>query len=680
MVPPSIDYYAKMINITRYLFLLVTLLCIPGMLLHDYLPVLMIVGYTGLACLFLLALQSHFYQRMGIPARKYLMKDYLYKLAALYNEEPKKFVSKYKQAANAGRAYLAFLLSAYVAAAMGLITTVIMLNSTLSALWIGVFSSICLVWFIAKYLVIKYEPMKANYLDESLHPDLFQLIEKACMRADMPVIDKVILDSSSGLSLISIYLGSKRSPESILTIGLFPHILLSEEELETIIMHELMHIRRNVQEQSLDINKKSAYWSSVVENAENGGIVARRLLGNFGSNYIMKINLFLRALSKMDESQVDMDTIKYINKNTYAKALMKLTIISLYFEKEVDLLKLEQAPKSLYTFMLNDFHSWFNREKSSLADRILSQKTFDEDTHLRFKERMDHIGVTDLSWDIEFSNEILSDEKEFILEDMNRWWFKANESIWNDKKKNILEYTEKSKEYIDNEEYQGSLEYGYFLEGLGRFDEALNCYESVLDREEDDAMALFRSGIIYSVRNDMKCIEFFKKAMEEDRNTISYGLSQIEDFLYRNGLLEMKKELAPCMEEMAEIYLEKEYEESHLRENDVLIQSRLTIEQKEKLASLLKEIPAVSKVMLAEKELKFSRENLIIVGIWFERDFTRILKMDSRRLDWNGIHEALSQIEGKYAAYDLRKNPTVTSRLSTVEDALLYDRIADQAE
>ena len=674
MVPSSMNYYHQMMKITIGFWLISAMACIPGLFYGDYLPVILIICYSGLCSLLLLGLIAFNYKKFGILFNVQIHKTFLYDLVNLYDKNPERFEKKYKQLQNSGRVYLLVLILASIASLVGFVITAYVFGSASLAIGIGSISMYFFAHNTVKYLFVKYEQTDITCLERFEHPELFQHVDHACIKVGLGELDKIVINEDSGFSILNVYLGRWRKPEWILVIGLFPYLLLTEEELESIIIHELMHKKLTETEKGYATYQKSAYWSRVFSNAEKGGRVTRAFLKYFSNDFVLKMKLFERALSKIDESRVDRESIRYTDKDIYAQALMKITIISEFFSKELDLMKFEDAPKHIYSLLFDEFRAWFESNRNVLLETIRNQRTFQEDSHLRFKERMVNIGVNDLSLQVEFPDSIDSREKVMMMDRMNQAWLEANESLWKARKKEYLENLQTVDVMEDASEHGNGLEYGLALEKIGKLEEALQFYDEILDNEPDNALVLCRIGAIYHRMNDEKCIEIFQRAVTADRSTIPYCLEGLEDYLVRNGLVERRNDLAEWMEEMAEISLDKEYEETHILPSDQLNHIKLADEEREELIRSLKEIPAVARVLIAEKELRHSKEGQLIGGICFKKGLIRRMSKKARLADWERVFEAFNKVKHTYCLYDLKANSVVESKLVEVENALFYER------
>ncbi|MPN32019.1 hypothetical protein SDC9_179494 [bioreactor metagenome] len=218
------------------------------------------------------------------------------------------------------------------------------------------------------------------------------------------------------------------------------------------------------------------------------------------------------------------------------------------------------------------------------------------------------------------------------------------------------------------------IEYAMALEELAKTEEALNIYENILQKDGQYSPALFRSGLIYLNREDEKGLDLVKSAMEQDNDFIDAGLQIIGTFIDRNGLKEKKEELKEWALEQSDIYKKKIDEVESLYPNDVFVETDLPLEQRQKLKEALGNIPSIKTVLIANKKLKYSKSDLLVVAVASKQKLGKVFWKGAHIYDVDKIEEILIELNMPYFILDLQQNAIYFKKLAAIKHSELIRR------
>lgn len=360
---------------------------------------------------------------------------------------------------------------------------------------------------------------------------------------------------------------------------------------------------------------------------------------------------------------------------------MKVGVLSHYLnlpveESKFDIRAFEKAPTNIYDLIVDNFLEYFERNRDVLINKVLKvlkRISNKADSHPSFKERMVEIGVDDFDFEVYFNkSDSLVVRK--IVDDLNLEWLENMKEHWEDFTDDYKKSQELTESFGLSDDNEKNLENAMAYENLGKTDEALKIYESMLERDSDYAPALFRSGLIYLNRDDESGIERVKLAIEKDSDFIDVGLQVILEFLERNGMKDKKKEMRDWAEEQSEIYRKKIDEAENLYLTDNFVEADIKQEQREKLKAELEKIPSIKRVYIATKKLKYSEHDLLVVGVTSKQKASKLILKGRSLENTDEIWEILNRLETPCFLLDLNANPRFGRRISKVENSLLVKR------
>lgn len=225
-----------------------------------------------------------------------------------------------------------------------------------------------------------------------------------------------------------------------------------------------------------------------------------------------------------------------------------------------------------------------------------------------------------------------------------------------------------------SEDNDKNIEYAMTLEELAKTEEALKIYENILEKNNQYSPALFRMGMIYLYNEDEKGLDFIKSAMEQDNDFIDAGLQVITAFIDRNGLKDKMEDLKEWIMEQSNIYKKKMDEVKNLYLNEIFVETCISNEQRQKLKEDLEKISSIKTVFIAKKKLKYSKFDLLVVGVVSKQKTLKLFSKRSKLENIDKIWDALNALETPCFLLDLNTNINFIKQISLVKNSELIRR------
>ncbi|WP_042276318.1 M48 family metallopeptidase [[Clostridium] dakarense] len=462
------------------------------------------------------------------------------KLVLLSKNDPQKMRKKIKILCKYEKIYIAVLTVTVISTVIGLI----MIQYKNESLHLGVVA-VALVgslFIVLKTMYIKLQYENEVTINRKEHPALFEIIDDAIELTKAPKLDEVCIVEGSNAAVALIPDGFGFNGKHVLEIGIQILKILNEQELKSIIIHELAHIYNDDTNISSKISRCLIRWSTIIDKVEEKeNIIQDILLLPFAKIYVEKLETYLNAVSQPREIEADKEAALYTSAEVYAKASVKLEIFDLFKKNpycKVELRAQEEPPKNYLNIMFDDFNNEIIERKSQWLNQIKKRISSIYDTHPSFSERMSALGIDDFNYEIEFEdqNEIYKKEIDNLIDIKNKQWYESWCDEWEEFTKEYKLQLDIIKNYEETDDIEKSMEYGFALEETREYDKSMQVYENILSKDENCAIAMYRIGQILLIKNDNNGIELIKKAADLDDDLIISAMDIIIEYSMDNGM------------------------------------------------------------------------------------------------------------------------------------------------
>ena len=462
------------------------------------------------------------------------------KLVLLSKNNPEKMRKKIKILCKYEKLYIGVLTVTVISTAIGMtMITYKHENMHLGIVVIALIGTLCIV---LKTMYIKLAYQNEVTINRQEHPALFEVIDNAVELTNSPQLDEICIVEGSNAGVAFIPDGFGFNGKHVLEIGIQTLKILNEQELKSIIIHELAHIYNNDTNTTNKISRCLTRWSTIIDKVkEKDSIIYDILLLPFAKIYIEKLETYKNAIAQPKEIAADKEAALYTSVEVYAKASAKLEIIDLFKTNpycKVELRVQEEPPKNYLNIMFDDFNNEIIERKSQWLNQIKKPISSIYDTHPSFSERINALGIDNFNYEIEFENqnENYKNEIDNLIDIKNKQWYESWCDEWDEFTKEYKLQLEIIKNYKETDDIEKNIEYGFALEETREYDKAMGVYKNILSKDENCAIAMYRIGQILLIKNDNNGIELIKKAADLDSDFIISAMDTIIEYSMDNGM------------------------------------------------------------------------------------------------------------------------------------------------
>lgn len=431
---------------------------------------------------------------------------------------------------------------------------------------ISLFPLLVILSFLIKIFSMKKEQKEYSLsgwqLDRKIFANLYALLDEISFKLKLPKIQEIWVDTSMNFQIFEFKKSFFSPCKRYLIIGFPFFIIFSLDELKAIIAHELAHI---TQDKILTrmLNSVKMFYNNYIYSKDKKEIFDFL----FFCRIVININELLFAASKENEFEADCRTLKIVDKDLYAIAMLKPRYYAYVidsFSEEILELGVEY-PEPIQDFFNRMEKYILERDKNEYFKEYIAKLIKEEPTCLptypTLKERLENINAK-MPTSIFVNKNLLSnfftkEQTSILFEKMNTLWketieqrwkikyqdYKRQESIKTMDKASIRKYQRKKNlsEYeLFKKAYLVSLAYGE--------EEALKEYKKLEELYPDDMEIKYRLGQILLKKYEQDGIKYLDYLVENNKK---YALSAAKElykyFLNKKDLVNAAKYFNICV-------------------------------------------------------------------------------------------------------------------------------------
>ena len=437
---------------------------------------------------------------------------------------------------------------------------------------------------IVTALFNRYKPkedISKNEINE--YPYIKSIIKKC--REKFGIKEEII----THLSLDDAFSVTKVNNKTYLSLGVGSLAILSEEEFENILCHEMAHIFNEDTNLSYKV-LKSCY---LIQNLD-------KIFCSLGLNFLLfapifnkvkeEVDLFMHFIKLEREKKADAFVLNNGKKQEFINGLAK-TLICHYQDEyrfPFNVFVYEKPMENYVDLFINARIKNYYEKEEMYNHLLISTVQRQFDTHPSLKQRMKHMQIEEFRINFDFERcEQYQSEIERIKKRFSRRWYDSVKGMWEQNREYnyyfyVKEYEKIKDKDFDSLELDDKLKYAYCNLVFNKPNEAMEAYDKILEESPNNVFALANRAFIKFGVNDFSCIEDFEKVKKLDFSKIEmvnfyigtmFNNNGREDLLeqYRKNNIEEMNKLIQS-EKYAFIQKEKAYSESDLPEeiiNDV---------------------------------------------------------------------------------------------------------------
>ncbi len=659
--------------IAWFIFLILAVLMIVQDKVSRLPYLLGIFGIAEFVLLFLAGVYCMLFKKKAIDYADDGHEEIFDKLKQKAIEAPEKINIRMIRLYYYGNLYVAVMIITILLTILGLISIGIQTGSSMGGFGTFVMALLSILYILFRSIYIKPEYPEGITADAESNPEIFRVLDSAIRDTNAEQIDKIYITEDANAAVCFIPSGFGFGGKSLMQMGILLLSILEEEELKSVIIHELSHIYNKDTRISSKISYNIIRWMRIIERSEN--IVAHVLLIPFAESYIDTMQLHLAAISKTRETIADKEAATFTSKQTYAIASMKLELLDLYRDDAYAMGEIRmrtEPPHNFYSLLLTSFYDEFANNYNPWINQIKKRISSIYDTHPSFKERMQALGIENYSYPVVFRFENNSYRKEIqaLLDAKNQEFFEALSENWSEYTEEYQAQLEIVKNFKESDDPDSNLKYAMALEETGNRDEAYSVYNKIISKQADYSPALYRLGQLLLHKNDGSGIDYVKKAIELNTDFIIPGLSLIGEYLMSNGLTEERDMLMPWMKQKSMLADKIQEETNRIDIKDIFIESDLEQDKLEKIKDIIKENNKITRAYFVKKQMQFSSENCYVLAL----SFHSLLSKNKARASIQDMTEKVGDLGVSCFIMDLNDNPTFYRSLKQVPNSNIFTK------
>lgn len=504
---------------------------------------------------------------------------------------------------------------------------------------------------VVRALWVTFPKPEGIVLSETDAPELWATVNRLREKMSAPPYHQILLTSDYNASVVQRpLLGIFGWQQNYLTVGLPLLYTMTKEQVDSVIAHEMGHLRGGHGKFGTWVYRVNATWGQLLERLEEGG-GANALVSGFFKWYAPQFAAYSFPLRRQDEYEADRAAAENVGRKPAADALALISVWEGYLSRTYwkpfyrTVHDSPSPPTNPFTGLIAhplapalDGDGRGEAERS-LSDALREETTF-ADSHPALSDRLKSLGgevslphtapaTADTALTAYFSRTATTLAKrldaEFVEHLAPIWTEKYREAQEERKQLNALTARVQVGETFGPEE---AWEYAHLTEEYRSEEAALPLYQALTEREDVrpvkngllTAGAMLQVGRLLMEKRDPAAVGYFQAAMETSPHVKSSALSMLygfyrvtgDDEAARNVYIEAlrhgdKKEAAA--QERAEVLGKKVQYLPH----------GLTREQLAPVIAGLAAIERVGDVFLVRKEVKhFTDSPVFVIAISFK--------------------------------------------------------------
>lgn len=414
-----------------------------------------------------------------------------------------------------------------------------------------------------------------------------------------------------------------------LMVGLELLLILRPEELHAVFLHEFAHVVNKDTRVTYRLGRRNEIWQQI---SQKKGLFPAFLFRPLGIYIVNNYTAYMFLVSYNNELAAD----KYVAEGGYGDRLTDaLAKIDLYHYSKFRLPPKNTFTDYQYAFAaykghVDNFFEGYKNNREKWTEACLRQLPARLDTHPNLPERMENLKSDVFEIDFTMDNKeytsdiskIGSAAMEFAKEDPQSPAARQNDYIVH---KKLIETREGNPELFAKDRLD--LAYAYFV--MCRYDEALEIFEKKLESSPDNPFALYYKGIILCDRGDDAGIDCLMRIIYNENYFLNVYMYS-GGYVQYSGRKELKENLKEKMYDAYDRVLDSvSFKYGMLKKSDMAEKDRGY------LAKYVGESQRYGDVVLAERELKEGKRNVLIVSFTTELEAERQAVLRKMRIDFS---------------------------------------------
>lgn len=216
-------------------------------------------------------------------------------------------------------------------------------------------------------------------------------------RLGAPRVDAIVISGRVNASASIQDRGRFRKRRCVVELGLPLMLMLSPDEIQAVIAHELAHHVHDDTGGSYRIGRLYHRWESAANAAKNSA-AASAIARAFVEYYFPRFSAITDVFRRQAEFEADSRSAAAVSADAAVRGLLKISIVEdavlgQVFENWVETLDVEGSPVfTLHAFMVDNLRVTQPKEAEPLMRAALNHTTTPSDSHPALRDRLDALG------------------------------------------------------------------------------------------------------------------------------------------------------------------------------------------------------------------------------------------------------------------------------------------------
>ncbi|WKE66329.1 M48 family metalloprotease [Gallaecimonas kandeliae] len=386
------------------------------------------------------------------------------------------------------------------------------------------------IWTLLRALWVPFDAPSGYRLERRHFPKLFAQIDELATTLSALRIHQVILEDSLNAAVVQHprfgLLGGQRNS---LILGLQLLLVLSPQEMRSVLAHEFGHLSGNHSRFNAWIYRVRLSWQRIMDGFEEQGAWGAKLLRRFFDWYSPTFSAYSFALARRNEYESDQVAAQLTSAETAAKALLRSYTTASFLEERYwqpfhDQADLEPQPPVPPFRGLADFLKTSPPPAEELSARTageLAQQTHYADTHPALKDRLAALvpAPPPLAASGQSAAEAwLGERFDALIAHFDEQWQRAYLPHWQrrhqrvqEAKVKLAELRQQAPQALSDDQFWDLATATNELEGDAA---AQPLYLSYLERDPGSIGAAYQLGRILAAEGDEAALPYLEKAFD----------------------------------------------------------------------------------------------------------------------------------------------------------------------
>ena len=485
-----------------------------------------------------------------------------------------------------------------------------------------------MVWVLLKSVFIRFPKPQGIELTKDNAPELVALVEELRSQLDCGKIHQILLtpDLNAAVMQTPRFLAFGFT-HNTLVIGFELLLSLSEQEVKSVIAHELGHLSGNHSKFNGWIYRSRESWRNMMLNLDQHNSWTTAPIRKFFNWYSPLFSAYSFALARLNEYEADQVAASHSSQETAASALLKLPVYSDFIlehywnQYNAQILK-TPAPEVLpYIGLVHFLENYQVNPLEAKASIDLAKRatTNHHDTHPSLADRLDALDSNSYKFqatDISAARSFFGDELIQLAKHLDDAWHSFNAEGWKQEFELAQQEQQELQAISALPEAQLTQEQLWQLAWLGeKFQpeqDPLPAYLRYHQQYPKDEKGTYSVGRILLQTKDASGLDYLEQVLRKDEY-IEAASHLAYQFLLEQGDTEQANQWLEKAWQLEEICYAAQQERTQISSGDRLTKPELDLQEYQPLLDNISQHKRVKGLWLAQKQVQHFTDSPVLI-------------------------------------------------------------------